>query len=40
MSGTVRPYASSKIGSNLNHSEVILVTVYHTWMNDILLKIA
>jgi len=29
-----------KIGSNLNHSEVILFTVYHAWMNDILLEIA
>jgi hypothetical protein len=29
-----------KIGSNLNHSEVILFAVYHAWMNDILLKIA
>jgi hypothetical protein len=29
-----------KIGSNLNHSEVILLTVYHSWMNDILLEIA
>ena len=29
-----------KIGSNLNHSEVILLTVYHAWMNDILLEIA
>jgi len=29
-----------KIGSNLNHSEVILFTVYHAWMNDILLEMA
>ena len=29
-----------KIGSNLNHSEVILLTVYHAYMNDILLEIA
>ena len=29
-----------KIGSNLNHSEVILFAVYHAWMNDILLEIA
>jgi hypothetical protein len=29
-----------KIGSNLNYSEVILLTVYHAWMNDILLEIA
>jgi|LGVF01.1.fsa_nt_gb hypothetical protein len=28
-----------KISSNLNHSEVILFTVYHAWMNDILLEI-
>ena len=29
-----------KIGSNLNNSEVILFTVYHAYMNDILLEIA
>ena len=27
-----------KIGSNLNHSEVILLSVYRAWMNDILLE--
>ncbi|MDL1989102.1 MAG: hypothetical protein LWX08_15985 [Deltaproteobacteria bacterium] len=26
--------------NNLNHSEVILLSVYHAWMNDILLEIA
>jgi hypothetical protein len=29
-----------KIGSNLNHSEVILLSIYHALMNDIRLKIA
>ncbi len=28
-----------KIGSNLNHSEVILFTVYHAWMTELLYKL-
>jgi hypothetical protein len=27
-----------KIGRNLNHGEVILLSVYPAWMNDIQLK--
>jgi hypothetical protein len=35
-----RVHSPQLAAGSFNHSEVILLTVYHAWMNDILLKIA